>query len=577
MSEVDLVIRGGTIVDGNGGEPFVADLAVRDGRIVALGEVAARGCEEIDATGLLVTPGFVDVHTHYDGQMTWENRTLPSAAHGVTTVLMGNCGVGFAPCRPEDRDTLIHLMEGIEDIPELVMAEGLPWNWQTFPEYLDVVASRPRDIDVAAQLPHSCLRVFVMGERGARGEAATADDLAQMTRLTEEAVRAGALGFGTSRTLFHRSSDGMAVPTKDAAEVELDAIAQGLARAGAGIIQVALDFLDADTLESDIRMIGRVAKGSGRPASFNLVQLPQAPEAWRRALSTADEIVRSGVPMKAQVLGRPTGLLLGLELSYNPFSLYPSYRKIADLPLEQRVAEMRKPEVRARILSESRTGEAIPTLDYLTHFDRMFPLGDPPNYEPPLESSIVARAAREGRKPEEVVYDALLEQDGHAIMMLAFANYSDGDLEVVRHMLRDDNTIFGLGDGGAHYGMICDAGIPTYMLTHWTRDRTRGPRLGLAEVVRGLTRDPAELIGLLDRGVVAPGYKADLNLIDYDRLRLNSPSVIRDLPAGGKRIIQRAEGYVATIVNGVVTQRDGEPTDHLPGRLVRGPRVAPVQ
>jgi N-acyl-D-amino-acid deacylase len=575
MTEVDLVIRGGTVVDGNGGEPFEGDVAILGDRIVAVGKWKGHGAEEIDARGKLVTPGFVDIHTHYDGQVTWENRTLPSAAHGVTTVLIGNCGVGFAPCRKADHDTLVRLMEGIEDIPEVVMTEGLKWNWETFPEYLDVIAAMPRDLDVVAQLPHSCLRVFTMGERGARGEDATPADLAEMTRLTTQAVHAGALGFGTSRTLFHRSSDGFDVPTKNAREAELDAVAAGLTAAGSGVIQAALDLLDDDALEAEVRLLGRVAQRSGRPVSFSLVQLPQAPDAWCRALATADEINRNGVRMKAQVLGRPSSMLLGLDFSYNPFSLYPTFRRLADLGLIERVAELNKPEIKAQILSESSSGEGIKTLEYLGHFDRMFPLGDPPNYEPSLNDSVGARAVRLGRRPEEVAYDLLLENNGRAILLLAFGNYSGGNLDVAHDMLIDRNTLFGLGDGGAHYGMICDGSIPTFMLTYWARDRTRGPKLGLAEIVRGLSRDTAEAIGLYDRGIVAPGYKADLNVIDHDRLQLASPRVVRDLPAGGKRTIQDAKGYIATIVSGRVTQRNGSPTSELPGRLVRGAQLPP--
>ena len=574
MTEVELVIRGGTVIDGNGGEPFEADVAILGGRIVEVGKVGRRGLEEIDARDKLVTPGFVDIHTHYDAQVTWENRTLPSAAHGVTTVLLGNCGVGFAPCRMADHDTLVRLMEGIEDIPEVVMTEGLKWNWETFPEYLDVISAMPRDLDIAAQLPHSCLRVFTMGKRGARGEDATPADLAEMTRLTSEAMRAGALGFGTSRTLFHRSSDGVAVPTQHAREAELDAVAAGLAATGSGVIQAVLDMLDDDEFEADVRLLGRVAQRSGRPVSFTVVQLPEAPDAWRRALATADEINRGGVKMKAQVMGRPSSMLLGLDFSYNPFSLYPTFLRLAHLGLAEKIAELSKPEIKAQILSESRSGKGIPSLNYLTLFDRMFPLGDPPNYEPLLDDSVVGRAMRLGKRPEEVAYDLLLENGGRGILLLAFGNYLGGNLDAVRDMLTDRNTIFGLGDGGAHYGMICDASLPTFMLTHWARDRSRGPKLGLAEIVRGLSRDPAAAIGLLDRGVVAPGYKADLNVIDHDRLSLASPRVVRDLPAGGKRIVQDAKGYIATIVSGRVTQRNGTPTAELPGGLVRGPQVA---
>ncbi|MET0988471.1 MAG: amidohydrolase family protein [Steroidobacteraceae bacterium] len=572
----DTVIRGGTVYDGTGRRGFTADVAIDQGRVSAVGEITAKAREEVDATGLVVCPGFVDVHTHYDGQVTWENRTSPSVGHGVTTVLMGNCGVGFAPCRPGDRERLVHLMEGIEDIPEIVMAEGIPWTWETYPEYLDVISTKSRDIDVASQLPHSCLRVYVMGERGLRGEAARPEDLEAMKRLTESAMRAGALGFGTSRTLFHKSSDGTQVPTKTAHEDELNAIADGMRAAGHGVMQAIIELLHEEDSLSELRMLGRVARRASCRASYTLVQMPGSSDGWRSALDLTHELNAAGVNIKAQTLCRPSGLLLGLDLSYNPFSRQASYREIADLPLPQKVEAMRDPARRARILSEPPTAEGIAHLHYVTMFDRMFALGDPANYEPDADDSIAARAARRGVSPAALAYDVLLENDGQSILFLAAANYVDGNLDAVGEMLTDSASLWGLGDGGAHYGMVCDGSYSTYLLTHWARDRTQGKRLSVEDVVHGLTQRPAEAIGLLDRGVLAPGYKADINIIDHQRLHLHPPSAVRDLPSNGRRLVQRVEGYVATLVNGVAIERDGKPTASLPGRLVRGPQPPPA-
>jgi N-acyl-D-aspartate/D-glutamate deacylase len=573
MTDADFVFRGGVVVDGLGGEPFEADVAVKDGKILSVGEKNVRGSEEIDARGLIVTPGFVDIHTHYDGQVTWENRTAPSSNHGVTTVVMGNCGVGFAPCKLEDRDRLIRLMEGVEDVPEVVMVAGLPWNWETFPDYLDALDRLHRDIDIVAQLPHSCLRVYVMGERAVNGEPATEVDLARMTVLSKEAMTAGAIGFATSRTIFHQDRDGRPIPSRNAEMKELDAIAQGMKQAGQGVLQGVLDY---DNFENDFEMFRSIIERSGRPFSFSLVQVTNEPDAWRKALRLAGKANAEGLEVRAQVIGRSTGLLTGLDLSYNPFSLYPSFQAIAHLPLADKVAMMRQPEFKARLLGETPLAPYYPALKWLDRFEWTFALGDPPNYEPRAENSIAAIAQRRGVTPQEVAYDLLLENDGKGILFIPLANYANGNLDAVYAMLKDRNTILALGDGGAHYGVICDAGAPTQTLAYWARDR-KGDRFSLQEIVRGLTSVPANAVRLRDRGILAPGYKADINVIDFDRLTLRTPEVLYDLPGGGRRLTQKAVGYVATMVNGTITGRDDAPTAALPGRLVRGEQPVPAR
>jgi len=571
-ADYDLVIRGGSVVDGTGDAAFTADVAVRDGRIVEVGRVVGRGREEIDADGLTVTPGFVDIHTHYDGQATWDSRLEPSSWHGVTTAVMGNCGVGFAPCRPEDQDMLVRLMEGVEDIPGAVLTEGLAWNWEGFPQFLDALDARPHDIDFAAQLPHGALRVYVMGERGANREPATDAEIDAMGRLAAEAMEAGALGFSTSRTLNHRTSDGQPTPTLTAEEAELLGVALSLKRSGKGVLQLVTDFKRP---EEEFGMLRRLVERSGRPLSVSLAQSQGAPDAWRQLLAWVEEAAESGLPMAAQVAGRPVGLMLGLDATLNPFISHPSYRELAHLPLPERVAKMRDPAVRERILSE------VPQTDnpfmraVLQNFEKMFVLGDPPDYEQDPSRSIGARAREQGMRAEELAYDLMLGDEGRALLYFPFLNYANDSLEPSLRMMKSPHTVLGLGDGGAHLGTICDASFTTHMLTHWTRDRTRGERLPLAEVVKWHTRDTARAVGLLDRGLIRPGYKADLNVIDYDNLRLRPPRMVHDLPAGGRRLMQEAEGYRAAVVSGRVTYRDGEATGALPGRLLRGARPAP--
>jgi N-acyl-D-aspartate/D-glutamate deacylase len=562
----DLVIRGGNIADGHGGDLFEADVAIKDGRITEVGKVTAKGKEEIDARGKLVTPGFVDVHTHYDGQVTWSHDITPSSQNGVTTAIMGNCGVGFAPCRPDDHLRLIQLMEGVEDIPEPVLSAGIPWAWESFPDYMDWLSKRNFDIDVGAQLPHASLRVYVMGERGARRDPSTVDDNQAMARLASEAARAGALGFSTSRTLNHRTSTGDFTPTLKAGEDELTAIADAMHGVGRSVLQFVLD---PSTLDEDLPMMLRVAEKTRCPITFTITQNDKAPRRWRQTLDTINEAAAKGLTITAQIAARPVGLLLGLELSRNPFQTHPSYREIAKLPLAERVARLRQPEMRAAILSETATATDDP-LFFRPNYDKMYLLGDPPDYEQPPENTLGTQARRLGRRPEELAYDAMLTDDGRGMLYVPFVNYADGNLDATREMLSDPRSVPGLSDGGAHCGIICDASFPTYLLTHWTRDRSRGEKLSIPFVVAAQSRKTALSVGLYDRGLIAPGYKADVNVIDYDRLHLHPPKVHYDLPVGGRRLLQQVDGYDATIVSGVVTQRGGAATGAHPGQLIRG-------
>ena len=569
MSSPSLVICNGTIVDGSGGDPYEADLAVVDGKIAAIGGDIPKGTEEIDARGKLVTPGFIDVHTHYDAQVTWSDRLSPSSWNGATTVLFGNCGVGFAPCHEDQHAMLINLMEGVEDIPEVVLSEGLPWNWHSFPDFLDAIAARSYDADVAAQVPHAALRVYVMGERGANREPATEQDRRRMAELTVEGMRAGALGFSTSRTLNHRAADGRSIPTLRAEEAELTAIAHAMREAGTGWLQIVSDFEDQ---QGEIGLIRRLARESSRPVTISLTQSDARPNGWRELMAEIDEANEQGLRITAQIRSRPTSVLLGLELSQNPFMGRPSYKRIAHLPFPERLARLREPEFRARILAEQFEGSR--RAGRVERWDRMYPLGDPPDYEPKAESSIAGRAAREGRSPEEVAYDLLLERDGKGILYLPVTNYAGGNLDVVREMIAAPNTLLGLGDGGAHVGIMCDFTATTYTLTHWTRDRGRGALFPVSWIIKRLTSDNATAIGLNDRGLLHAGMKADINVLDYDKLRLRSPEIAYDLPAGGKRLLQRTDGIDATVVSGAVVYRHGEATGALPGRLVRGARAS---
>ena len=570
MSGFDLVIRGGLVCDGTGGEPYSADVALQGDRIVAVGQVADPGTEEIDATGCIVTPGFIDLHTHYDGQAIWSDRLVPSSQHGVTTAILGNCGVGFAPCRASDRDMLIGVMEGVEDIPEVVMAEGLTWDWETFPDYLDALDRRQRDIDVAAYIPHSALRVYVMGERGAAREPANDADLERMQRIVAEAMDAGALGFATSRQFIHRTCDGALIPSFDAAETELRILVEAMGD-DRGVFQIVLDTPHGSWTD-ELTVLRRILGPSARTTMFTLGQGSRDPDDWRGALEIVHRANADGQSIRPQVFPRPIGIVIGHGLAANPFMDRPSYKRLPqDLPA--RMAALRDPDMRRRILGEASDGGMTPLQAMSNDFDRMFLLGDPPDYEPKPDDSIAARARRMGITPHELAYDLLLEEDGHAMLYVAVGNYGQGTLDPIREMMLDRSTLLGLGDGGAHYGMICDASFPTFMLTHWVRDRAKG-RLPLEWVVNALSREPARAVGLHDRGVIAEGFKADLNVIDLDRLKLHKPGVRHDLPAGGRRLAQGADGYVATIVSGVPIQREGVPAGPLPGRLVRGSRPA---
>ncbi len=565
----DLVVRNGTLVDGSGAPPRPADVVIRGGRIAEVTEAGAATAgagEVLDADGALVTPGFVDIHTHYDGQVTWDHHLAPSSWHGVTTIVMGNCGVGFAPVRSHDHDALIQLMEGVEDIPGAALHEGVSFDWETFPEYLDAVDRLDHDIDVAAQVPHGALRLYVMGERGARREPATPREIAEMGRLVAEAVTAGAVGFTTSRTLNHRTSTGDPTPTLTAAEEELVGIAEAMGATGAGVIELISDFPDG---YEEFARFRRMVERSGRPLTLSLAQSGSS-DGYRGMLAMLEQAAADGLPMRAQVAARPIGALFGLQATFSPFTSNPEYQRIAHLPIDERLALLLDPAVRARILAAERKNDG-------RRFDTFFELGDPPDYEQPAERTLGARARAAGVSPAELAYDAMIADGGRGFLYFPFANYVDHDFAAILEMLQHPLTLVGLGDGGAHVGTICDGTNVTTMLTHWVRDRTRGPKIDLAWAVHALTQRNAEAVGMLDRGVIAPGYKADLNVIDLERLRLHPPEMRFDLPAGGKRLLQRADGYLATVVSGQVTYRDGSPTGALPGRLVRGAQPAPRQ
>jgi N-acyl-D-aspartate/D-glutamate deacylase len=568
----DIVIRGGSIIDGSGAPAFTGDVAIAQGRIAAVGGKQGPARREIDADGLLVTPGWVDVHTHYDGQAMWDPLLAPSCWHGVTTVMFGNCGVGFAPVKKEHRGALMDLMEGVEEIPNPVLAAGLNWEWETFPQYMDELDRRPRAIDVAAQIAHLPLRVHVMGDRAVRREAATPDDIASMRDLTVEALRSGAFGFTTSRTDSHKTPEGDLVPSRDADDHELLGIGQALGITGTGAFGMNSDFDDEDY---ELRWMRKQAKATGRPVWFLLTDRYTDPGRWRRLMKAVHAARAEGLPVTAQMAGRPIGVMMGIGTALNPFTVRPTYKQIESLPIEEQRRRLRDPEMRRAILAERPSEAEVAKLAQFrqlvtTRFDKFFTMGNPPDYEPGPEKSVGAIAAREGRTPDEVAYDYMLE-DGQ-YLYFPVVNYVTGDHEPIREMLNDAACLLGLSDGGAHCTSIIDAGVPSYMLTHWGRDRTRGPKLPLEMLVKRQTSETANFFGLTDRGRLAPGLRADVNVIDFNGMCMQKPELIHDMPANGRRFVQRVTGYEATVVAGQPIFERGEHTGALPGKLVRAPR-----
>ena len=567
MAEYDLIIRNGHVVDGSGGKSGILDVAVKDGLIQAVGEnLPDTASNEIDAAGLIVTPGFVDVHTHYDGQATWDSHLNPSSNLGTTTVVMGNCGVGFAPCKPEDRDVLIQLMEGVEEIPETAMAEGLPWTWESFPEYLDTLDAKPRDIDVAALVPHGPVRVFVMGERAVNRETATDEDISKMQAVIEESVNAGGVGFSTSRTLVHRTSTGSPVPTYKAATHELKQLGMALSGEKGHVFQLISDWED---LDEEFSILRSTSESTGAKGTFTLLHLDNQPDLWRQQLDHIEHAQSEGLDIRGQVLSRPVGMLMGHPASMSPFSPRPTFRSLEDLPWNEKIAKLKNPEIKSQILGEDIDQPHIFVKLFSRRFDKMYPLEEPIEYLPAPDTSVAARAQAEGVEPVEWLYDYFLGNNGNNLIYIPAANFSDHIPELLTH----PNTVSALGDGGAHVGSICDASANIYVITKWVKERKS---FELEKAIHLLTRQPAELYSLKDRGLIAPGYKADINLIDYEALSLKTPHIVHDLPAGGKRLLQHANGIVSTMVSGTVIYQSGEATGALPGKLVRGQQQDPV-
>ena len=578
----DLIIRNAKIVDGTGRPPFNGDVTIAGGRIVEVGGRASASAKRVvQADGRLLAPGWVDIHTHYDGQATWDSMMMPSSANGVTSIVMGNCSVGFAPAHPDRHDWLIGLLEGVEDIPGTALAEGLPWDWETFPQYLDALERRRYTVDVGAQVPHAPVRAYVMGERGADHTAIpTADELESMRAIVRDGVKAGALGFSTSRTVIHRTRSGDFVGTMTATAEELIGVGSGLNDAGTGVFQLVSDlYLTTDPAHArrEIELLGRIARALRRPLSFTVEQIDDEPDRWREMLAAIEGWNNEGLDVKAQVAPRPIGLLLGLQCSVNNFLYCPAYREVAHLPPPQRASALAEPGRKARILAEF--DAHVPgglRRHVVTNFHRLFPLTDPPQYEPESEDSLAAEAKRLGRSALEHVFDRMVANQGRDIFYMPLNNYARGNLDDVRAMMTSPYAVFGLSDGGAHCNYICDASFPTTALTLWTRDRSRGEKLPIEFIVHQQTQRPARHVGWFDRGAIVPGLRADLNLIDSERLQLRAPRVVADLPAGGTRLLQDAIGYDMTINRGEVTFEGGKPTGALPGRLVRGPREAPL-
>jgi N-acyl-D-amino-acid deacylase len=569
----DFVIRGGRIIDGTGKAAFSGDVAINGGRIAAVGGKQGPGKREIDADGLMVTPGWVDVHTHYDGQAMWDPLLAPSCWHGVTTVMFGNCGVGFAPVKKEHRGALMDLMEGVEEIPNPVLAAGLNWEWESFPQFMDELERRPRAIDICAQAAHLPTRVYVMGDRAVRREPATADDIAKMRDLTVEALRSGAFGFTTSRTDSHKTPDGDMVPSRDADDHELLGIGQALGITGTGAFGMNSDF---DDEEFELRWIRKQAQSTGRPVWYLLTDRYSDPERWKRLIKATHEMRAHGLPVTAQMAGRPIGVMMGIGTALNPFTVRPSYKKLESLPIEEQRRRLRDPEVRREILADVPSDAEIEKLAQFRQvvakkFDKFFTMGNPPDYEPGPEKSVAMIAQREGRTPEEVAYDYMLE-DGQ-YLYFPVVNYVTGDHEPIYQMLNDPACLLGLSDGGAHCTSIVDSGVPTFMLTHWSRDRSRGPKLPVEMLIKRQTSETADFFGLSDRGRLTPGLRADINIIDYDKLQVQKPELVHDMPANGRRFVQKVDGYETTFVAGTQIFERGTHTGALPGKLVRDGRI----
>jgi len=587
MTDYDLLIRNGKIVDGTGAQAFIGSVAVLDGMIVAVGpDVAGTAKETIDASGMLITPGFVDVHTHYDGQVTWDNTLEPSFSHGTSTIVVGNCGVGFAPVRPQDHGKLIELMEGVEDIPGAALWEGIRWDWETFPQYLDILQDKQWTMDVAVMATHGPLRLYVMGDRAVRDEPATPDDIAQMASLVAEAVDVGAVGFSSSRFFGHQTLDGKPVPGTRAGEDELASIGHELGKKGAvfqlipggAVGGTGTHYPDEKSITSEIKWMSRLSRRENLTISFLISEHSGNPLSWRQALDLTDQANDTGAVLRPQTGSRPVGMLTGLGLRHL-FQRRPTFMRLANLPFDQLVAELRRPEIKQAILSEANVPPESNILADNLHLifaqmldGRIFPLGDPLNYEPSPEDSVSAQAEQLGISAEERFYDLMLEQDGRAVLFAPILNYLHGNFDTLHSLLSHPSTIVSLGDGGAHCSLVCDCSTTTHLLTHWVRDRKRGPRFDVEHVIRKQTAETAALFGFTDRGVLAPGMRADINVIDFDRLTLKAPYTVNDLPAGGRRVLQDASGYVATIVHGVVTRRNDTDTGARPGRLLRKTR-----
>ena len=580
---LDTKIVGATVYDGNGGDPFTADIGISDGIIAAIGDDVGTARATIDAQGAIATPGFVDIHTHFDGQVAWDQTLAPSVLHGVTSCVMGNCGVGFAPLRKGQEQRLINLMEGVEDIPGTVLAEGIDFTWETFPQYMDAIDSFPHSIDFAVQVPHDAMRLYVMGDRAENLEAANAQDITEMKRIVRESLVAGAAGFSTGRTDIHLTAKGQWTPSSEATRDELCGIASVFADSSHGVIQVVSDFnlfRDENDFDSEFDLIDAMAEaGGGRPLSMTWLQRVPGENQWRDIEKRVSQAVKRGLDIKLQTAARGIGVITGLDTSFHPFTGVPGYKSISELPLAERAARMRDPELRQSILSEKSEplagdGSAVPPFvdQMLAQIDvlagRMFPMEDEVDYEPPPEKSFLALAAAKQCRPLEAIYDYLVRGDGKQLIYFPVFNYAGGTLDIVYEMLNHPRALASLSDSGAHVGTICDASFQTTMLTHWCRDR-QGAKLELPKVVQMLSARNADHMGFTDRGRLAAGQRADINIIDFDRMHLSPPAIVRDLPAGGRRLLQAAQGYIATIVAGAVVLADGAVTDERPGRLIR--------